>query len=84
MHPVILDDPENNVFALEEKVCQMCAGQQIHGRALAEHDEEWAKRNEGAKPEQPRPGDGRHTYLRPIGPEEIERVRSSRAERPTP
>lgn len=82
MHESILADPEHNAFTFEERLCKVCAGQDAYGRVVAEKDD-WALEDLGEKPKsrdeiqkwamRPRPGDGRHIYLRGMTPDEKQR-----------
>lgn len=74
LHKSILDRPDAHRFTFEERVCNVCKAQDTYGRLVADRDEKARKRIENAPPSVPRPGDGRHIYLRPLTPEEIERV----------
>jgi hypothetical protein len=64
MHSSILADPERNKFTFAEQVCEVCKAQEVYGRVVAARDEADRKRFENAPPSVPRPGDGRHIYLK--------------------
>lgn len=81
LHPVILEDPERNVFTFEDKLCKVCAGQTQYGRMLAKGDADWDEAHKDALPQQKRPGDGRHVLMRRLSPEEIASRRDSRRPR---
>lgn len=70
LHPVILDDP-NVLLTFEDRLCKVCAAQTQKGRMQGQDDREWDEKHKDADPRTPRPGDGRHTHLRPLTPAEV-------------
>ncbi|HET7386454.1 MAG TPA: hypothetical protein VFJ19_07290 [Nocardioidaceae bacterium] len=81
LHSSILADPEANRFTFEERFCEVCKGQDVMGRVIARNDEKASKSLRDAPPIVPRPGDGRHVYLRPLLPVEVEEQKAKRRER---
>lgn len=78
----MLADPENNVLTFEERFCTVCAGSDRQARRIAAIDRDWDRRHQDpdqhaplkahlADARVPRPGDGRHLYLRRVHPDEI-------------
>lgn len=78
LHKSILDDPEHNAFTFEERICKVCAGQEVYGRTVAERDEKARQAAKDRHPHDPRPSDGRHIIMRRLSEEEIARVRDRR------
>jgi hypothetical protein len=70
-HPSIADDPEN-IFQPASKKCPVCGGLDVWHRILHEQDEQATPKD--APPKQPRPSDGRKTYMRRLTPDEAARA----------
>lgn len=68
LHSSILADPENHRFTFDARVCAVCKAQDTYGRVVAERDEKQSLKDAPANV--PRPGDGRHIYLRPVTDDE--------------
>lgn len=66
-HPVIATDPEN-VFTPETQKCPVCAAMAVWERVLNEQDTV----PHDAPAKQPRPSDGRHSFMRWMTPEQAE------------
>lgn len=82
MHKSILDDFGNHHFVYDEQWCPACASQSRYGRVVADRDDKATPKDQNGQPawetpRTPRPDDGRHTYLRRMSPEEVERRRGS-------
>lgn len=69
-HESLTNDKANH-FTFEDRVCPVCAGVAQYGRVLAERDEVAEKRlGEKAPARAKRPGDGRRTFTKMLGPDE--------------
>lgn len=79
LHESIHSDPDR-AFTFEDRFCSVCRGQAAWARVVAASDQEEAEAHKDAPPKEPRPSDGRHTYLRQMTPEEVEK-RKGRRER---
>lgn len=70
-HISITEDP-SNVFMPETRVCRVCAGMDQFTRIQQDRDSAAEKAlPKDAPPRTPRPADGRRTFLRPIGADEL-------------
>lgn len=61
-HPLIANDKTIDVSPVD-KTCQVCAGISAWGRVHADADEKAADTLKGLPPTDPRPWDGRHSYM---------------------
>lgn len=76
MHESILNDPENNPFTFDNRMCEVCKSQAVYGRMLShEHDAELKALGDKPDPKVPRPGDGMHVYLRRMTADEVAKRR---------
>lgn len=64
-------DPAKLFVTFEDRVCPVCAGADVHARVKLANDGDTSK----ASPKEPRPADGRRTYIRRLSPEEVENAR---------
>jgi hypothetical protein len=69
-HPSVAQDPEAT-FTPDTYKCPVCAGQAVWQRVLSEQDQA-VKSDAPAK--QPRPSDGRHSYMRFASRAEVEQA----------
>lgn len=77
LHASILADPETHRFTFEDDLCAVCKAKAAYGRVVAAKDEAAGKHLKGAPPLVPRPGDGRHIYLRPLTEAEREKTKEA-------
>lgn len=68
-HPSIANDPDND-FQPVDVVCPVCAGSDGWVRVLQERDEPVMKAMKDAPAQQPRPWDGRHSYVQQLTPQQ--------------
>lgn len=60
------------MFTPETRTCEVCGGQAVWGRVLADEDKSVPH---DAPPKTPRPSDGRHSYMRMLTPEQAAAAR---------
>lgn len=69
-HPSIAEDEANDFTPATHK-CPLCEALDVQRRVLGEQD----KASQDWPPEKPRPGDGRHLYMRLMTPEQAQAAR---------
>lgn len=69
----------DNFFTFEDRRCAVCARSEVYAR-IQDHDDEKAMKAFGDDPApgQPRPTDGRSTFLRRMSPDEVMQIRERR------
>jgi hypothetical protein len=72
-HPIIAKD-EANTFTPETDICPVCAAIDKWNRMLDEQDK---KISPDAPATEPRPSDGRHSYMRMLSPEQAAAARAN-------
>lgn len=82
-HKSVIDDFANRNFAFEVPECPVCAAVARYSRVLAEQDDAATPKDRHGQPawsspRDPRPGDGRHLYIRELTPTEVEQRRRKR------
>jgi hypothetical protein len=75
LHKSIHENPGAHRLTFGERMCGVCKAKAAYGRAVAHNDELAGKHLQKAPPLVPRPGDGRHIFLRPMTADEIEKTR---------
>lgn len=79
IHPVVVD--ELGALTWEDRLCKVCRSGAVHGRVRSADDSEWEKAHPNASPREARPGDGMHSSLRPMTPQELAEVAERRKRR---
>jgi hypothetical protein len=69
---------KNNVFAFEYRTCNVCKGLAQYQRIAADEAKRIAEQFENQPLINPRPTDGRHLMVRPMGPMEVAARRAER------
>jgi hypothetical protein len=76
-HPLVANDL-GNTFQPVDKVCRVCAGEAVWHRMQAKVDDDAKRSLETAPPTEPRPWDGRRSYMQILSPEEAAQARAKK------